>query len=163
MTCTCKNQKNADAPQPQNLHPNYRDDHGIKNDVGKARAELLDPYVLETVASVLTFGANKYSDDNWRRGMSHRRLIGSALRHIYAILRGEYNDDETKLPHWAHAICGLMFLGWHQKYRQDKDDVISITGNPASPRPDQLVRAMTDDEDEFEKAWKKHAHPGPRP
>ena len=85
-------------------------DVGIKNDADKPMFDLLDPDALEEVARVLTFGARKYAPDNWRKGMSVRKCIAGVLRHVFAILRGEYRDPETGLLHSAHAICGLMFV-----------------------------------------------------
>ena len=66
---------------------------------------------LET-AKVLTVGAIKYSDDNWRQVPDlRRRYIAAARRHINALQQGIMLDDETGLHHAAHAVCCLMFLG----------------------------------------------------
>jgi hypothetical protein len=84
--------------------------------------ELLDPEFLEDVSKVLTFGAKKYADHNWRKGISVGRLIGAAMRHLMAIVRGEDNDPESGLPHTAHLGCCIMFLNWTLKNRKDLDD-----------------------------------------
>ena len=34
--------------------------------------------------------------------------IDSALRHIEAVLRGEWEDAESGLPHYAHAVASLL-------------------------------------------------------
>lgn len=83
---------------------------GIKNDQGKPRMELLDPYALEQTALVLGFGARKYDAYNWCKGIAYGRLIGAALRHLFAFTRGEDMDPESGLPHLAHCMCCLMFL-----------------------------------------------------
>lgn len=85
----------------------------VKKDDGKNRLELLDPAWLEEVGKVLTFGAKKYEDHNWRKGFAWSRLFGAALRHIFAFVRGEDKDPETGLSHLAHASCCLMFLTNH--------------------------------------------------
>ena len=82
---------------------------GIKYDDDKPRMALLSTYALIETAKVLNYGAQKYGDDNWRGGISARRLISAALRHILAFNDGEDNDPETGLSHLAHAMCMLMF------------------------------------------------------
>lgn len=96
--------------------------HGMKFDQDKPRMDLLDAYATEELAKVLTFGAKKYAPHNWRKGISYARLIAAALRHIYAFARGEDFDEETGLPHPAHAMCCMMFLVWMMKERRDQDD-----------------------------------------
>lgn len=95
---------------------------GIKHDAGKPRMDLLDSEAMEGLASVLTFGANKYSPDNWRGGMPYRRLVAACFRHLFAFLKGEDNDPESGLPHVDHAACCLMFLSWMIRNRKDLDD-----------------------------------------
>lgn len=95
---------------------------GIKADAEKPRMELLSTIALRDVAEVLTIGAKKYTDDNWRGGLSWRRLLGAALRHTFAFLDGEDLDPETGKSHIAHAMCELMFLVEEQYTRRDLDD-----------------------------------------
>lgn len=95
---------------------------GLKFDTDKPRVDLLDPLALESLAKVLTFGAKKYAAHNWRGGISFSRLIGAALRHTFAILKGEDNDPESGLPHVDHLGCCWMFLSNMMKTRPDLDD-----------------------------------------
>jgi hypothetical protein len=95
---------------------------GNKFDSEKPRTDLLDPLALEGLAQVLTFGAKKYAAHNWRGGISYSRLLGAALRHIFAILRGEDVDPESGLPHVDHLGCCWMFLSNMMKTRKDLDD-----------------------------------------
>ncbi len=83
---------------------------------------LLDSEFLEEVGKVLGFGARKYAADNWRGGISHRRLISAAYRHLGAISRGEDVDPESGLKHTGHLGCCVMFLDWMQNHRPDLDD-----------------------------------------
>jgi hypothetical protein len=83
---------------------------GVKHDNEKPMMALLSPFALEEIAKVMTFGAKKYSADNWREGFEYSRLISAVLRHITAYQRGETLDPETGLSHLAHASCGLMML-----------------------------------------------------
>ena len=83
---------------------------GRKDDSEKPRMELLPPLALIEVSKVLTFGANKYSPDNWKRISDLQpRYTGAALRHIIASMSGEEKDPETNFYHEAHAICCLLF------------------------------------------------------
>ena len=94
----------------------------IKHDSDKSRVDLLDAEFLIGVGEVLKFGANKYADHNWRRGFKYSRLIAAALRHTFAIMRGEDNDPESGLPHVHHLGCCVMFLAWHLKNKPELDD-----------------------------------------
>ena len=96
---------------------------GRKDDQGKLPLDLLDPVSLEGIAAVLQFGAKKYASHNWRGGISYSRLIAALLRHTFAIVRGEYVDPESQLPHIDHVQCCAMFLSNFMKTRPDLDDL----------------------------------------
>jgi len=88
---------------------------GTKDDQGKVELALIPPEALVLIGEVFTYGAKKYSPDNWRNGMSWRRMASAALRHYMAWLRGEQNDAESGLPHLAHlGCCVMMLLTWDQ-------------------------------------------------
>lgn len=97
---------------------------GLKYDHSKPRMDLLDAYAIEQLSLVLTFGANKYAANNWRKGIQITRLIGAAFRHLFALLMGEDNDKETGLCHAAHAMCCCQFIIWTLKYNRQWDDRI---------------------------------------
>lgn len=59
---------------------------------------------------------------NWRGGISYSRLIGAALRHLFAFMRGEDLDKESGLSHLLHLSCCIMFLYWMTVHRTDLDD-----------------------------------------
>lgn len=83
---------------------------GIKYDSEKPDMYLLPPLATLEVGKILTYGANKYSPDNWRRlDMLQERYTSAALRHLLAHMAGEANDEETNMSHLAHAICCLLF------------------------------------------------------
>jgi len=86
---------------------------GRKDDAEKPRWDLLPFDELEDTVRVLTFGAIKYSPDNWKRVPGARcRYIAAAFRHLVARARGEILDPESGRPHTAHAVCCLLFLAW---------------------------------------------------
>jgi len=94
---------------------------GTKFDQGKPPLELLDPIALRETAKVLLYGERKYAAYNWRKGLSQRRTLGAALRHIYAHLDGEDLDESGEL-HLAHAMCEIMFAIRMYYDRPDLDD-----------------------------------------
>lgn len=111
--------------QREHLFTNLMDKlmiQGTKYDADKPRMDLIDPDAITGLASVLTFGAQKYAAHNWRQGISNSRLIAAMLRHLFAIMRGEYIDPESKLPHIDHVGCCWMFLSNNMKNRPDMDD-----------------------------------------
>lgn len=99
-----------------------KQEQGTKYDQDKPRVDLIDSEWLEGVGTILGFGARKYGADNWRGGITVRRILGGILRHLYAIMRGEDNDPESGKPHSWHASCGCMFLSWMMAHRKDLDD-----------------------------------------
>ena len=83
---------------------------GIKYDSAKPKMNLLPPKAIVEVAKVLTFGAEKYDAENWRKlDDLQNRYTAGALRHIFAHMDGEKLDSETGLSHMAHALCCLLF------------------------------------------------------
>jgi len=83
---------------------------GRKFDSEKPKMHLLPPNATLEVAKVLTFGARKYDEENWRMlENAQKRYTSGALRHIFAHMDGELKDPETNYSHLAHAICCLMF------------------------------------------------------
>jgi hypothetical protein len=71
---------------------------------------LLPPKAIVEVSKVLTFGAEKYDAENWRKlDDLQNRYTAGALRHIFAHMDGEQLDPETELSHLAHALCCLLF------------------------------------------------------
>lgn len=84
---------------------------GVKHDNGKPMFRLLPRTAWLSVVQVLTFGARKYSPDNWNKVPDlENRYSDAALRHIHAFLAGHWEDQESGLPHLAHAICSLLFI-----------------------------------------------------
>lgn len=86
---------------------------GRKDDSNKPRYSLLPTDTVNQVVQVLEYGATKYEVGNWQRVPDSRnRYYDAAMRHIDAWWNGEKLDEESKLPHLAHAICCLLFLMW---------------------------------------------------
>ncbi len=91
-------------------------------DTGKARFDLIPPILNEEVAKILTMGAAKYGDSNWRGGMKWSRCIGSLKRHLHQFESGVDYDDESKELHLSHVIVNAMFLLQYYKDHPNLDD-----------------------------------------
>ena len=87
------------------------DTKGKKYDSDKLRYDLIDPKFEENLAKVLTFGAKKYGDNNWKKVTPlEDRYYAALRRHLSAWRQGELNDEESGQRHLAHAACCLYFL-----------------------------------------------------
>ncbi len=93
-----------------------------KYDQKKVRMDLLPPDVLFGWANILTFGATKYDDRNWEKGMEWGRVYGALQRHLNIWWAGEELDAETGESHLDHAMCCLSFLSAYQKRKIGTDD-----------------------------------------
>jgi hypothetical protein len=98
---------------------------GIKNDDGKARTSLLSSIALLELSKVMSYGAKKYSDHNWRKGFKYSRLMDAAMRHLFAYNGGERIDPETGLSHLAHCMANLMMLVEFETTKAGEDDLYS--------------------------------------
>jgi Domain of unknown function (DUF5664) len=90
---------------------------GRKLDKGKPRLSLLwrEPLgpALVAVAQILQYGIEKYkvTAGNWMFvENAEERYTDALYRHLAASLDGHWVDDESKLPHMAHAACNALFV-----------------------------------------------------
>lgn len=88
---------------------------------GKTRWSLVDFSSIEDLANVLEFGAEKYDDHNWKKGLKSTEVVESLLRHTFSYLNGEDLDPESGLPHTGHMMCNVMFLSYISKFKPDFD------------------------------------------
>ena len=95
---------------------------GRKDDGDKVRLELLPSEIIEALGKVLTFGAVKYDDRNWEKGMKWSRVFGAAMRHMWAWWRGEKADPETGYSHLWHAAACISFLVAYEERQVGEDD-----------------------------------------
>ena len=97
---------------------------GIKHDADKPRMDLLPFEALEAVAQVLTFGAEKYSVDGWKKvDDAERRYFAALLRHATAREKGELYDTESGLTHAAHMATNALFILWFE-IQKEKQGVV---------------------------------------
>lgn len=94
----------------EELIPELKELKAIRYNKGKPRIGLVPPELMVEVAKVLTFGAEKYEENNWKKGLSDENCLSSCLRHICKYMAGEEFDNESGISHLSHAACNLAFL-----------------------------------------------------
>jgi hypothetical protein len=107
-------------------------EQGRKDDTGKVRLELFPGEALFAIGQVLTFGAAKYADRNWEKGMKWGRVFGALQRHLWAWWQGKSPtttsflfgelDSETGMSHLWHAGCCVAFLIAYEERKVGEDD-----------------------------------------
>lgn len=95
---------------------------GLRYNDGKLKWGLVSWKALAPMVRVLMFGAEKYDDHNWKKGLGWVGVTESLQRHLNAFLDGEDDDPESKLSHVGHILCNAMFLSYMFLFRKDKDD-----------------------------------------
>ena len=87
---------------------------GMKFDAGKPMAGLMATdfaNALLAVSEVTTFGAKKYAPRSWSTVPAAADRYRDALyRHLLAAAAGEKTDQESGLPHAAHAAWNALAL-----------------------------------------------------
>ncbi len=118
-----------------------------KYDGGKPRLELIDPDFILGVGKVLTFGAEKYDDDNWKKATpaDRKRSAGSLLRHTMAYQKGEMIDPESGLEHLYHMATNIMFMSWYDREAEKKTLArLEKRNNKADDSKGQTYMEITD-------------------
>lgn len=91
--------------------PKRKSGNGDKFDQDKPRYHLMPRLAEQEVVAVLTYGAMKYDEHNWRKvSPLNARYYSAARRHMQAFLNGERCDPESGLHHLAHAACCVLFM-----------------------------------------------------
>lgn len=95
---------------------------GVKFDLDKPRWDLFQWGAAEEVVRVSTYGAKKYDDWNWAKGMRWGRCFSAALRHLCKWVTGESIDPESGLSHLAHAAWNILSLLDFELNKTGEDD-----------------------------------------
>lgn len=93
-----------------------------KDPMLKPRIGLVPLRAMWEIGKVMTDGAKKYSEFNWKGGLKYSRLYDAALRHIIQFIEGEDVDPESGLHHLGHAACCITMLLEMTMDRPDLDD-----------------------------------------
>lgn len=97
---------------------------GGEKGVKPQRYSLLPKLGLDAIAEVFAFGATKYADHNWRRGYEWDKSFDALFRHAFAAQNGETYDEESGLPHLAHAgFHVLVLLTWLAEQGEGPDNL----------------------------------------
>lgn len=88
--------------------------------VGKLKWSLVHFASIAPMVTVLMFGANKYSADNWKKGLDLKEILESMQRHLAALFDGEVVDPESGELHIGHIMCNAMFWMYHYSKEQKK-------------------------------------------
>ena len=93
---------------------------GVKLDEGKLRWDLLPLDLIEGIVKVLTFGANKYTDNGWQSvDNGYARYKAALLRHMLAYENGHDIDAESGLHHLDHLLTNAMFIRHMSKVEEE--------------------------------------------
>ncbi len=97
-------------------------EQGLRYNKGKVKYSLIPKSAIKELASVLTYGAEKYTvrDDkgniisdgsnNWRKGLTWQSVRDSIDRHLAAFDDSQDFDDESHLLHLGHVMANVSFL-----------------------------------------------------
>ncbi len=94
-------------------------------DAGKPRVDLIPAQFIEALGEHMRFGAEKYGEHNWLKGMSYSRILGSLERHTQAWKRGEQFDEDGR-PHAIAAAWNAMAMFIYEEYGIGTDDRIKL-------------------------------------
>lgn len=96
---------------------------GVKKDEGKLRWSLLPWDAVREVVKVLMFGAKKYDDRNWEKGMDWGRLFDASMRHRIDWWQDRQDKaTDSDIHHLAHDACDILFLLAYALRNKGKDD-----------------------------------------
>lgn len=88
---------------------------GKKYDTGKPMVGTLArvfPHALMAIGECIEFGTHKYPDpNNWKKvDGAKTRYLDSLMRHLLKHYMGITKDEETGLPHLAHAAWNALAI-----------------------------------------------------
>ena len=104
---------------------------------GRKLAELgaLDPLALLQVAQVAGYGGRKYERLNYMKGYAWSLSFDAMQRHLLHFWAGEDIDEESGLPHLAHAAWHCLALLAFAGNQLGTDDRYQ----PPCPSPDCIL------------------------
>lgn len=88
--------------------------------------DILDSVGLEAIEEsthVFAYGAKKYKQWNWIKGMNWSVPLACAVRHSLAILSGEDVDAESGRKHIGHVVCNVFMLIHYAKFYKEGNDL----------------------------------------
>ena len=110
---------------------------GARFNDNKPDFSLLPLTTLEDELRVWMYGKEKYAAWNWAKGMPWSVPFACLMRHMAAWQRGEELDQESGLPHLAHAMCNLRMLTLYSRTYPEGDDRPKKYFMPQESPPEQ--------------------------
>ena len=120
----------------KNINPNIvafddvemnKNDDFVKFNQDKTDFSLVDSFAYEDLGKCLTFGAKKYSKNNWIKG-DLDTYISALERHLLeikkAVQTGDkqyFIDNDSTLQHGANLLCNAMFI--HYFIRKQLEEI----------------------------------------
>jgi hypothetical protein len=93
---------------------------------GKGRYDLLPPDAMRRLAQHYEGGAEKYGPHNWEKGGPLSRYLDSMLRHAFAVVAGQTDEDHVIAVAWnAMAIADHQEKIKRGELPADLDDVFT--------------------------------------
>lgn len=133
----------SDEPQQQTAK---------RYDAEKVRLDLVPASSTLEMGKVFTFGAKKYGDHNWRKGMKWSRVVASLKRHLNAFELSQDYDPETNLLHMSHVLANAAMLVEYYETNMKGDDRPARWSRPL-PRVgldvDEVLAAFVDHYQDF--------------
>jgi len=80
----------------------------------KLRWDLAPWKAFEKVVEVITKGAQKYGEDNWKL-INSEVFDAAMMRHYVSYKNGERYDNQWNLTHLSHFVCNAIFLLWKEE------------------------------------------------
>lgn len=128
---------------------------GGQKGVKPERHSLIPRKATAWISRVFGFGATKYEDHNWRRGYEWDKSIDALQRHIDDFVDGFTYDEESGLPHLAHAGFHIMvLLTWLEEQGEGVDNPFDTRWPHAMERARRAKeRAEQEAEEDVVVAW----------
>jgi hypothetical protein len=93
---------------------------GLRFNTGKLQWGQMHYGAMEPMIRVLAYGAEKYDDRNWQKGLVPREVLECLQRHLAALMDGETHDKESGLPHIGHVMANAMFYSYFTEVAPEK-------------------------------------------
>lgn len=95
---------------------------GARYNDNKPDFSMIPLWTLEGEARVWQYGARKYAQWNWAKGMPWSVPFACVMRHLAAFQRGEELDPESGEHHLDHVMCNVRMLRYYLTEYPEGDD-----------------------------------------
>lgn len=95
---------------------------GVKFDADKPSMSSIPREAMWEMGQAFGYGAKKYGDGNFRKGMKVSRQLAAAVRHIYQHLDGQDLDPESGVTHLGHALASIAMACYTLRNCPEMDD-----------------------------------------